>query len=276
MGRLNKRKKKILANLDKADNGSMDGIALQNILRDEPDNILPDIKLLEREEFVDNQYSLGSTFPTKLTITPLGKAKLKEGFKTRLLDSAHDNPWAVVAILVTIIFGLISLTLYSDNIKLQDQIKQENELQQIMPPTIYLTQKLMNESDGALKIIPTLYFKKNSDRLFTIISYEPNLKLNEIMIGKIGGGFPAKFKNEGITDGAELFPPFYATAISHYNFFNHRNVLTINYVIEIKDMDNQIIYRGNVTTEVNSSSTFRDSPLTFDWYKVSNSYKALR
>ena len=268
MGRLNKKQNKILAHLNKADKGFLSNVDLLNILRDEPTNILPDIKLLERDGLVINNYQLGSTFPTKLTITPIGKAKLKESFGTRLLDSAHDNPWAVIAIFVTICLSLISLHLYSENINLQHQIKQESDLREIMPPTVYLTQELKNGSNGGLEIIPTLYFKKNSDRLFTIISYEPNLTLNGIRIGKNGGGYPGKFEYEGITEGPELFPSYYPT-VNYYDFFHHRNVLSIDYVIEIKDMDNEITYKGNGTTEINSSSTYRKESIKFIWSEVS-------
>jgi hypothetical protein len=277
MGRLNKKQKEILVHLNKADKGFMSDVALLDILKDEPDNILPDIELLLREELVVTTESLlGGTFPTKLAITPIGKAKLKESIGTRLLDSAHDNPWAVVAvivavtaIIVTICLTSISLYLYSENINLQQQIKQESDLREIMPPTVYLIHELKNGSNGELEIIPTLYFKKNSDRLFTIISYKPNLTLNGIRIGQIGGGYPGKLGYEGITEGTEIFSSFYPT-INYYDFFHHRNVLTVDYVIKIKDMDNQITYIGNVTTEINTSSTFRNELMIFTWSEVSN------
>ena len=164
----------------------------------------------------------------------------------------------------------MNLYFVSENTKLQTQNNQENELRQIMPPTVYLTQELKNESDGELEIIPTFYFKKNSDRLFTVVSYEPNLTLNGIRTGKIGGGYLTKLKNEGISEGPVLFPSFYASTINYYNFFHNRNVLIIDYVIEIKDMESQITYKGKVTTKVNSSSTFQNEPLIFNWSKVSN------
>lgn len=270
MGRLNKKQKKILALIDNTENDSMNGITLQNRLKDSPDNILPDIKLLEQDKLVWNQYQLGGTFPSKLTITPLGKARLKVGFGTRILDSVYEHPLTFILIILTIVGLLVTIYFASVNINSENQNKKENELQQNMPPTVSLTQKLMNESDGELKIVPTIYFKKNSDKLFTITSYEPNLMLNGIMIGDIGGGYSKKFEIEQIPEGTEIFPSIYATAINYYDFFNNRNVLTVEYVIEIKDMDNQITYRGNVTTEVNSSSTFQNGPLIFNWYKVSN------
>jgi hypothetical protein len=142
-----------------------------------------------------------------------------------------------------------------------------------MPPTVWLTQAFEDGSFGQLNITPTLYFKKNSDRLFTISNYEINVTLNGRHDSIMGGGYLLKFKDEGINEGKITFGHFYPS-INYSDFFNGRNDLIIDYVLEIKDMDSQYIYRGNVTTEMNSSvvcSTCLNSgyePIIFNWTKV--------
>jgi predicted nucleotidyltransferase len=44
-----------------------------------------------------------------LNITPKGIVKLRETFFTRIQDTAWKNPWAVIAIILSVILGLIAL-----------------------------------------------------------------------------------------------------------------------------------------------------------------------
>lgn len=268
MGRINKKQKKILTLLNETNNGFLKREDFLAKLDESPDNILPDIKLLEKEDLIVGDYTLDDIFPIILNITPLGKAKLKENILTRLYDKAHENPWTVIPVVVMILIGLPTLYLHFEDIKSVKQIIHENELKESMPPTVSLKLELRNDSNGQLEFIPTFYIKKNSDRLFTMISYEPDISLNGVESGKIGGGFPATLRYERISEGNILFPSFYASRINYYDFFNHRNILTINYSIGIKDMDYQIIYRANETIEINSSLPSKNEPILFNWYQI--------
>ena len=266
MDLLNRKQRQILKDLDSVYPGSLSKEYFLRYSEDNLDDILVDIKLLKDRGLIDLIYTQDDNFPADLKINHRGKEKLQENIITRLADSAHNDPLRVITIIVAFLLlcsGILNLYFVLDNNK-------KNELRQIMPPTVYLTQELKNESDGELEIIPTFYFKKNSDRLFTVVFYEPNLTLNGIRTGKIGGGYPTKLRNEGISEGPVLFPSFYASTLNYYNFFHDRNVLIIDYVIEIKDMESQITYKGKVTTKVNSSSTFQNKPLKFNWSEVSN------
>jgi len=216
-------------------------------------------------------------------ITPKGREKFRETFITQIQDTAWKNPWAVITIVISLFLGIVTVYYYSENIglqneniKLQNKVILDNQLKQTMPPTVWLTQEYRNGSTGELEIIPTLYFKKNSERLFTIAHYEINLTLNGERESITGAGYKTIFKKEGINEGKIVFPSFYPASISEYNFFHtkDRNDLITDYSLEIKDMDSQIVYRGNVTTEINSSifcSTCPNSgyePIIFNWTKV--------
>lgn len=241
---------------------------------------LSDIKILESKGLVKVDYTPESYNPARLTITPEGIEKLRETFITRLADTAYNKPWAIIAIIVSLILGASTVYYYSQNLTsqklnfdLQNKIMQDNELKQTMPPTVWLTQEFRNGSHRELEIIPTLYFKRNSERLFTISNYEINVTLNGKDALISNDGYKTSFKNEGISEGKIVFISFYP-AISEYNFFHTKNDLIIGYILEIKDMDSQYIYRGNVTTEIDSSifppKSFPSGrePLIFNWTKV--------
>ncbi len=266
MERLNKKQKEILTYLDEVYPKSLSARDLLRELEDEPDDILADVKLLEEKKLVTLDYTVGIAFPVLLTITPKGIEKLRETFITRLEDSAHKNPWTVIAIVVPLILGLTTLNYYFENIELQkqnfdlqNQIKQENELKQKKPPTVWLTQEFSGSFEAGLNITPTLYFFKNSDKHFTIVNFEPIITLNGKSIGRDGGGYKARFRDEGVPEGKMVFLSFYPL-IRNYDFNPGINDLIIDYVLEIKDMDSQIRYQGNVTTEINSSSNLLKYP----------------
>lgn len=279
---LNKIQKKILNYLKEAQSKNLKYEELLEKLGITSEEILSDIEILGNKDFIIIQYS-GGNFPSNLKITPEGMEKLRDNSTTQLHDFIHNNPWSVITTLITIFIAMISIIVasnyYSENIALQKQIldlqnhiKEENELKQTMPPTIWLTQEFRNGSSGELEIIPTLYFKKNSDRLFTISHYEVNFTLNGKQAGR-GGGYELKFKNEGINEGKIVFSSVYPPSINEYNFFHGINDLVIDYILEIRDMDSQIIYRGNVTTEINSSSNVLkfpsgNEPVIFSWTKT--------
>jgi hypothetical protein len=71
-----------------------------------------DIKILESKGLVNVDYTAGSYSPVCLTITPNGIEKLQENFKTRLIDAVHDNPLAVIAIIISVLS--IFATIYTN------------------------------------------------------------------------------------------------------------------------------------------------------------------
>lgn len=254
---LNKKQTEILNYLGKMYPNELNKEELLTKLGDEANNILADIKLLENKELVTLSYGLGSTFPTHLTITPKGIEKLRENFGTRLYDSIRCNPLTTITTVIAILSVLFNIFIFSENSDLQNQIKRESEFKQIRPPTVWLTQEFSGSFESGLNITPTLYFFKNSDKHFTITNFEHNITLNGKPIGWTGGRYKAKFRDEGIPEGKMVFLSFYPSISD----FNHGiNDLIIDYVIEIKDMDSQIRYRGNVTTEINSSSNLLKFP----------------
>lgn len=263
----NKKQKEILTYLDKVYPNNLKKGELLEKLGNKADDILADIKLLEEKKLVELIYGGGDTFPGILTITPRGKEKLRETFRTQLKESAHKNPWGVILPVITIVISLIllSITVYyysenirlqNENLRLQNKIIQDNELKQLMPPTVWLTQDFSGSFEAGLNITPTLYFFKNSDKHFTIVNFEPNITLNGKSIGRVGGAYKARFRDEGVPEGKMVFLSF----IPNYDFNPGINDLIIDYVLEIKDMDSQIRYRGNVTTEINSSSNLLKFP----------------
>lgn len=186
-----------------------------------------------------------------------------------------------IAIILSVIALFVSgITWYSDHnlqeemLGLQKEIAQKEEIKENMPPTVWLTQEFRNGSYGQLEIIPTWEFGKNNDRLFTISNFEINVTLNGKYEPITGAGYPKRFGVEGISYGTIAFGSFYPASITEYNFFHTKNDLIIDYVLEIKDMDSQDRYRGNVTTEIDSSisppknfSSGRN-PLIFKWVKI--------
>lgn len=115
---LAERQRKILSVLDSAYPNSLRKDDLLKKLGDNADNTLSDVKLLEENRLVDVIYGINDTFPGRLTITPRGKEKLKENIITRTKESAYSNPWTVISIVLTIIFGLTALYLNSQNTEL--------------------------------------------------------------------------------------------------------------------------------------------------------------
>lgn len=105
MERLTKRQKEILTKALKVFPGHF---PLES--GESQQNILADIKLLEKKNLVTADYTISSYFPTGVTITPIGIEKLQENIITRLLDTGWKNPWVVVAVIVSLIS--IGSTLY--------------------------------------------------------------------------------------------------------------------------------------------------------------------
>lgn len=184
--------------------------------------------------------------------------------------------FSIILSISALIFSMISW--YSDHnlqkemFELQRQIAEKEEVKENKPPTISLTQEFSAGSSGNLEITPTLYFKKNSERLFTISNYEINVTLNGKREPLTGAGYEAKFRDEEIPTGMVVFHSFYPE--TNYSEFNRGiNDLVIDYVLEIIDMDSRIRYRGNVTTEINSSSNLLkfpsgNEPIVFNLTKI--------
>jgi hypothetical protein len=116
MERLTKRQKEILDYLDDA---YPHRISKWEILSEFDDgDTRMEIKILEENKLINvhrysgiptrrgTRYKLRDVF---FTIAPKGKEKLRENFNTRLMDTAWKNPWAVIAIVVSVILGLITL-----------------------------------------------------------------------------------------------------------------------------------------------------------------------
>lgn len=62
--------------------------------------VLEDITLLKEMRLIEKKDLHGEAH---LKITSKGKEKLRENFKTRLIDTAYNNPWGVIAIVIGII-----------------------------------------------------------------------------------------------------------------------------------------------------------------------------
>jgi predicted transcriptional regulator len=116
MERLSKKQREILEYLDEA---YPHRVLKSDVLSEFDDgNTRMEIKILEKNKLIKvhrysgrrihdgTRYRLGNV---SLTITPKGVEKLRETFSTRLIDSAYNNPWAVVAIVVSLLLGIITL-----------------------------------------------------------------------------------------------------------------------------------------------------------------------
>ena len=121
MEKLNKKQKQALKCLDEVYPASLQKKILLEKLGYVENEILSDIKLLEENKFVDLIYEISQTFPSVLTLTAKGKEKLKENFVTRLKESAYNNPWPAIAVIVTIVLGIVSANYYFQNIDLQKE-----------------------------------------------------------------------------------------------------------------------------------------------------------
>lgn len=145
---LNKKQKEILDYLNEVYPASLKKEVLLEKLGDKPDDILADIKLLEENKLVSLLYGLGDAFPTVLTITPKGIEKIQENFITRLKESAYNNPWAVIAIIVTLIGVIITSNYYVENIRLQKEKASLEKPLLIVPDT-----RVQGNSIAELKFI---------------------------------------------------------------------------------------------------------------------------
>lgn len=106
MERLNKKQKEILT---KASKKFPTSIPSTDISPKVGEAILKDLKLLEAKGLITADYTVGSSFPVSLAITPKGIEKLQENFKTRLIDTVHDNPLAVIAIIISVLSILANI-----------------------------------------------------------------------------------------------------------------------------------------------------------------------
>ncbi len=115
MERLSKKQREILEYLDEA---YPHKVLKSDVLNEFDDGTTRmEIKILEKNKLINvhrysgirthhgTRYRLGNI---SLTITPKGAEKLRETFSTRLIDSAYNNPWAVVAIVVSVLLGIIT------------------------------------------------------------------------------------------------------------------------------------------------------------------------
>lgn len=111
MERLNKKQREILDYLKKV---YPDYETSEDLLKDlgyRPEDVLADVMLLKEKELIATMGGylgspLGSTY---FAISPKGIEKLQETFIARILDTAYNNPWAVIAIIMSVILGLVTL-----------------------------------------------------------------------------------------------------------------------------------------------------------------------
>ena len=116
MERLTKRQKEILRYLD---DSYPHKIPKWEILREFNDgNTGMEIKILGKNKLIaihifsgiqkhrGIRHKLGYI---SLTITPKGKEKLQENFKTKLIDAAYNNPLKAVSIVTALILGILGL-----------------------------------------------------------------------------------------------------------------------------------------------------------------------
>ncbi len=108
MERLSKNQKKILTYVYKRFREEKDAeyVTLVNYLGDNPLDTSADIELLMGKGLIKYPDAISYQY---ISITPEGIEKLRESFITRLQDSAYNNPWAVVAIFLSLVLGLITL-----------------------------------------------------------------------------------------------------------------------------------------------------------------------
>ncbi len=116
MEKLSKKQREILEYLDEAYPYRVPKLDVLSEFDD--GNTRMEIKILEKNKLINvhrysgrrthhgTRYRLGKV---SLTITPKGAEKLRETFSTRLIDSAYNNPWTVVAIVVSLLLGIITL-----------------------------------------------------------------------------------------------------------------------------------------------------------------------
>lgn len=159
-----------------------------------------------------------------------------------------------IAIIISIFALIFMITSWYIDYDLQRQGAQKEEAKENKPPTVSLTQDYTGVDYGRLEIRPTLYFRKNSkgEGHFTILKYQANFTLNGKDVGnKPVGGYPTKYSTEQLPYEENIISQVYPSI--NYSEFSHNDSLVIDYVLEIKDMDSQIVYRGNVTTEINGS-----------------------
>lgn len=145
---LNKKQKEILNYLHEVYPASLKKEIILEKLGDKPEDILAEIKLLEESKFVTLIYGLGDAFPAVLTITPKGIEKIQENFITRLKESAYNNPWPVITIVIILILGIIASNYYVENIRLQKEKASLEKPLLIVPDT-----RIQGNSIAELKFI---------------------------------------------------------------------------------------------------------------------------
>jgi len=121
---LNENQKKILSHLSEVYPNNLTHEVLLEKLSMTQEDILSDIKILEKNNLVTVIYPLGRYYPSTLCITPEGIEKLQENFLTRLKVTAYDNPWAaitVIFLIVSAISGAVGIYYYNENLSLQKE-----------------------------------------------------------------------------------------------------------------------------------------------------------
>jgi hypothetical protein len=116
MERLTKRQKEILRYLDDAYPHKIPKWEIFHEFDDRDTRI--ETKILEKNKLIavyrysgipkhrGTRYKLGDI---SLTITPKGKEKLQENFKTRLMDAMYNNPLKAVSVVIALILGILGL-----------------------------------------------------------------------------------------------------------------------------------------------------------------------
>ncbi len=114
---LNKRSKRILTSLNKVYPNPLKYEVLLGEIggNHEADSII--LEDLEIRELVgvswqgnaDQNGTMTHIVPSVLSITPKGRAKIRETIFTWLKDTAINNPWPVIGIVTTVVLGIIAL-----------------------------------------------------------------------------------------------------------------------------------------------------------------------
>ena len=109
---LNKLQKKILVALSKEKRGYVSlSKVLELIKESRSDAVLDAFRTLERDEYIKVLKTLGDAFPQQIEITAAGIEKAEETILIRIQKTAYDNPWPVIAIIITLIGLMVGYTI---------------------------------------------------------------------------------------------------------------------------------------------------------------------
>lgn len=213
---------------------------------------------------------------------------------------------ADIAVIVGIMLGVFQIYSWSQDYKLSHDTLEKQEQEKNIPPTIFLIQNITGKSDN-FTLIPTFYFKKNSNKHFVITYFSMKMgrdsnKNISIMSKKNSSEkyrFFVSYKYDNFyesdtsdlrflnfSDSSEkgVFQPgikYYRTNFDYnpiiknnYTAYNSNNKdINIEYDIEIEDLDSQISYIGIIKTKMKGDTVYPRHnriyrPLKFNWTNI--------